>query len=299
MLPSCVVSSIECMEYLTVCAVDLFIIGVVFISALCGIFRGATKEILSLVSWGGSIFLTIIIFPYVKNIARSNISHGLIADFVTACVLFVLFLTLLSVFNYICSNCVKQSMFRGVDRFLGGVFGVIRGIIIIAVADVMVGQWFITDEIPEWMEQSRLRPQIINIANFVVLVLPDSLQDKLVAHMSKINRENLFKFISDDVLNSQPGTLQNKTLVKAEAARNLDTSILTQEDNEIEILSDKGKEQQPFSQEEEARKLATLTPKDNSHLDENDVVSKKTEKEVLDMQRLLDQDLIDNKGDEE
>ncbi|MDR2074761.1 MAG: CvpA family protein [Holosporales bacterium] len=255
-------------------SVDTFILIAIFISVLFGFFRGVTKEILSLISWVGSVALTILAFPYAKNIARANIEHGLIADFVSACVLFVLFLTLLSILNYICSNFIKQSVLSGVDRFLGGVFGILRGIIIVAIIDMMVGQWLISDKTPDWINDSKFRPHIIKIANLVILMLPESIQKSLVSHMSSINKENLLKFIVDDISTQTDLGISE---IKDEIAK-VEATPSTNNNSDSQI---------------EAEKLATLKPKENTSNDKQTIVSSKTSKEKLDMSRVLDQGTVD------
>lgn len=272
------------MQILDFSTIDLGIFSTVLISVVIGIARGATRELMSLVSWFGSALLTVLLFPHVKEIARNNISHGLIADFITACVLFVLFLTLLSVLNYACSNFVKKSAFSGVDRFLGGIFGLIRGILLVAVVDIAICQWFVTgSQEPEWLQASRLRPQIMKISNCVILLLPESIQDVLVKKMSLVNKGNLLRFLKKEVI-GEAGEVVEESLIKGEA------KISTEEEKTVSTLPlDETTVDQ--KQEEEAKKLATLTTKvateeaTNNSIQEN---AKKTEKEKLDIKRVLD-----------
>lgn len=305
------------MEQLAFFAVDIFIIFVVFISLLIGLIRGATKEVLSVIAWFGSIFLTISIFPYAKEIAREHIKHGLIADFVTACILFVMFLTLLSIFNYMCSNFVKKSILSSVDKFLGSVFGILRGIVIVAIIDIVSSQWLITDATPQWIEQSRLRPLIMNIANSIILVLPNSMQDSIVSHMSQINKDNLMRYLTHDVINSIAKVDENYAHSEA-TQKNSETSQFAPEkttdekddvydentvqeldvfeNNSFEGANEKNKEN---LQKEEAKNLATLKPKKSEQhpVNSKSVVANKTEKEQLDMDRILDQEINENDND--
>lgn len=276
---------------------DTFIVIAVFISVLIGLFRGATREILSVLSWFGAVFLTIILFPHTKSIARANISHGLIADFVTVCVLFVIFLTILSLFNYMCSNFVNKSALSGVDKFLGAIFGVLRGVIIVSVVDIMLCQWFVSAENPpSWISESKLRPHIMKVANFLILIMPNSLQDTLVSHMSLLNKENLLRFIQNNAVNAA-STSAVKKIVSQEAVPTASELIVDNEESEIKIPQEFLSDPTNLSQEEEAKKLATLTPKEIDTPIKNTIETganaHKTEKEKLDMQRLLDSTAID------
>lgn len=269
---------------------DVFIIVVVSISIVIGMLRGMTKEILSLFSWAGAISLTIIIFPYAKDIARQNISHGLIADFVTACALFVLFLTILSILNYMCSNFVKKSALSGVDKFLGGVFGILRGVILLAIIDITACQWIISaDAPPQWITESKLRPQVMKVANFLILVMPNTVQDKLVSHMSALNKANLIKFIKGDVIEDVVGSKVEEILT--EEATPIAPEIIV-DNEEIKISTEENSQ----LQEEEAKNLATLKPREPVNHENNEIATevRKTEKERLDMQRILDTTDLDD-----
>jgi membrane protein required for colicin V production len=267
-------------------SVDTFILIVIFISILFGFFRGVTKEVFSLISWVGSVALTVLAFPHARNIARASIEHGLIADFVSACVLFVLFLTLLSILNYICSNFIKQSVLSGVDRFLGGVFGIFRGIIIVAIIDIMANQWITSDKLPDWVNDSKLRPHIVRIANFVILILPDFIQKTLITHMSSLNKDNLLKFIANDVAiqTNLGSSIIKDEIAKVEASPAINMKGRSNEARLTGSINDN---------QIEAEKLATLNPKENTSNNKQTIVSSKTSKEKLDMSRILDQGTLD------
>ncbi|MDR1609353.1 MAG: CvpA family protein [Holosporales bacterium] len=179
---------------------DAVVLIVVLLSFIAGWVRGATKEVFAIVAWIGGVYLTVAAFPHVQGFTREHINHGLIADFVTVCGLFVAFLAVLSVVNHLCSNFVKKSVLSTVNNVLGGAFGLVRGVVILAVADIVISQCF--TEMPEMIKTAKLRPVINGIANVILLVLPDSVQHKLIAHMSQIRKQNLLDFIRANVIDS-------------------------------------------------------------------------------------------------
>ena len=266
------------------CAIDIFICVVVFLSFIIGWVRGATKEILSVVAWVGGIYLTIAIFPYAQEFARNYISHKLIADFVTACCLFILFLTLLSIFNYFCSNLVKKSILNVTDKALGGIFGIVRGILILSVIDLAVNKCMLNEPL-KFVEDSKLKPVVSYVTNFVILVLPEDLQNKLLSHMSQISKQSIVGFIKDGIVDK---------LASEEVAKTFDQ---TNKNNVIADGTKNNEEQQDdeFIEEDDvpvnnvtqsAEELATLKPKKVQ-------VEKKTKtlqpKSRNDMDRLLSQ----------
>jgi membrane protein required for colicin V production len=172
----------------------------VLLSFIIGWVRGATKEVFAVVTWIGGVYLTIAAFPHVQEFVREYIKHGLIADFVVACGLLIAFLAILSVVNHMCSNFVRTSMLRMVDNVLGGIFGLVRGCVILAVADIVVSLCF--TEMPEMMKEARLQPVASRIANVILLALPDSVQNKLLVRMSQARKQNLLDFIRENVFES-------------------------------------------------------------------------------------------------
>lgn len=273
------------MENISFFAVDIFICAVVFLSFIFGWARGATKEILSVVAWLGGGYLAVSLFPYAKEFTRIHISHKLIADFVTASGLFILFLTLLSVFNYFCSNLVKKSVLNTTDKALGGIFGIIRGGVILAVFDIVINHCML-NEAPKFVEDSKLRPTIASISNFMVLILPEDLQAKILDHMSQIKKQALVDFVKDRVIDKiMPGNSQNilngvsKNNIEAENAKK--TKDISEEDEFIEeedIPLDTGTQS--------AEELATLKPKKIIVEKRDKDLSKKSRN---DMERLLAQ----------
>ncbi len=273
------------MEGISFFAVDIFICVIVLLSFIIGWARGATKEILSVVAWIGGGYLAVSSFPYAKEFTRTYISHKLIADFVTACGLFILFLTLLSVFNYFCSNLVKRSMLNTTDKALGGIFGIARGAVILAALDLIINQCML-NETPKFVENSKLRGVVTSISNFMILVLPEDLQAKILEHMSQVKKQTLMNFIKDRVVDKiisdgSQSVLEAGSSNNIEAENAKKNSDIKEEDEFIE------EESVPLNDgTQSAEELATLRPK-------KIVVNKKdkdlSKKSRNDMDRLLAQ----------
>jgi membrane protein required for colicin V production len=272
-------------------AVDVFIVATVMVSFILGWIRGITKEILSIVSWILGIYLAVVLFPYVKDFARAHISHGLIADFATVCALFVFFLTILSALNYFCSNVVKKSVLNTPDKALGGIFGIIRAAVILGIIDLVVNQ-FITTAQPPWLSDSTLRPTISNISNVIILMLPDNIQDKLLAHMSQMKKQNLQNFIREYFMETIiPESTNN-------IARETQNAIASDKSNNKEIvdlddLYNKTPENDfsltPMNKQQTAEDLATLKPKKITSTPDKASTETVTKRGKLDLERILDQ----------
>jgi membrane protein required for colicin V production len=235
---------------------DAGVLIMVLLSFVIGWIRGATKEVFSVVAWIGGVYLTVMAFPHVQGLVKEYIKHGLIADFVAACGLFVAFLTVLSVVNHLCSNFVRTSMLRGVDNVLGGIFGLVRGVAILAVVDIVISQYFA--EQPKIMKEAKLQPVVSGIANMILLALPDGVQHKLLAHMSQIRKENLLDFIKENIVENiatDTTELQQEKVVIPERSK----KPVDDHDDSSTIVNDAGTIQQERTQT--AEDLASLKPR--------------------------------------
>jgi membrane protein required for colicin V production len=276
------------MEQFNHVTVDAIVGFGVFVSFIIGWIRGATREIFSVISWIGGIYLTILVFPHAKGIARSQITHGLIADFVTSCILFIVFLTLLSLLNYFFSNCVKKSALSTTDKALGGIFGIARAAVLLAVLDIALFQYVWT-ETPDWIKRSHSHPIVSIVSNFVILILPDKLQDRIVSHLSILKRESLMNFVADNVIGNLDNYAKEDMLQNVEEDR-----IVAENEQNIEEEINLDTPYTPDNDEkttetQTAKNLATLKPKKN--IDEKSTQSMPAMGRLRgDMDRILAQD---------
>jgi membrane protein required for colicin V production len=168
---------------------DVGIVVFIGFSALIGIMRGFTKEILSIGAWAGASAVAFFLFPLLKPLTREFIGQPFISDVVTGLGLFIASLIAFSLFIHNISDAVKDSMLGGIDRSLGLLFGVTRAGLVLVVLFLLTGLvWKTPEKRPFLLQTSRTLPLIARSAEIVAHFIP-------AEYLSKETLKNLTKKI--------------------------------------------------------------------------------------------------------
>ena len=138
--------------------VDLIIVSLLAISILIGIYRGATREVLGIAGWIGALATVFYGLPLLRPLGRHYIHSPMIADLVIAAILFILSLAVFIIISRTISTKVKGSLLGGLDRSLGLIFGLLRGILILCVVYLAMGFFYPPGEMPEAVKNARFTP---------------------------------------------------------------------------------------------------------------------------------------------
>jgi membrane protein required for colicin V production len=166
--------------------VDIVVLAVIALSTLLALGRGFVKEVLSIFGWIGAAIGTFLIFfyvPQVREFARKQIAEPLLADIACAVGLFVVLLIVLGFFNHAISSRVHGSSLGPLDKSLGLVFGLLRGVVLVALAHMAMTDWFIPnkDQRPDVINQARTEPYVAMAANFIKERIPQEWKDRASA----------------------------------------------------------------------------------------------------------------------
>jgi membrane protein required for colicin V production len=163
--------------------VDIVVLAVIALSTLLALGRGFVKEVLSIFGWIGAAIGTFLIFVYVpavKEFARKQITEPVLADIVCAVALFVVLLIVLGFVNHAISSRVHASALGPLDKSLGLVFGLVRGVVLVALAYMAMTDWFMPsrEQRPDVINQARTEPYVAMAADFIKSRIPQSWKDK-------------------------------------------------------------------------------------------------------------------------
>jgi membrane protein required for colicin V production len=135
----------------------LLIIGA---SVLIAFTRGFTTEALSLVAWVAAIFITLQGHPYLYPYIVSVVQPEFMASIVTYAALGILSLLIFKFFAVMTGKMIKESHIGALDRGLGALFGMARGMLIVSFLYLLTTPFYSPGNYPEWFEQSKSRPLI-------------------------------------------------------------------------------------------------------------------------------------------
>lgn len=159
-------------------AFDVGVGVLVLISAILATARGLTREVLSLATWAGSAAIAIYMWQYHPEIARQYIAESIVADIATVVVTFIVALIVLHLLTMRIADFVVDSRVGPIDRTLGFVFGVLRGILI-AIVITIFGTWLLPNNLPPWAAESQSLPRLQDMGNTLISMLPEGLEEQV------------------------------------------------------------------------------------------------------------------------
>jgi uncharacterized membrane protein required for colicin V production len=107
---------------------DYIYIALLFFSTVAGFMRGFTRDFLSTCAWIGSGIVTAFVVPHLIPIVNRIIQNVTMARYVATFVSYIGILIVSLVTIGVMSKNVKESSLSGVDRAVGVLFGLFRGI---------------------------------------------------------------------------------------------------------------------------------------------------------------------------
>jgi len=126
--------------------VDFIILGIVLLSAVISVLRGFVKEAVSLASWVLAFWVSATFAGKLSGLLPDAIAAVQLRVALSFAILFLATLLVGGLANFLISSLVLRSGLSGTDRALGVVFGVLRGVVVVAVLVLLAGLTTVTQE---------------------------------------------------------------------------------------------------------------------------------------------------------
>ncbi len=142
---------------------DYLIIAAILISAVAGAMRGFLREAVALAAWIVALFVAWHFSDLVEPYLGGVLNDPQVRPWAARVIIVVLVLLLGTAIGAILSHFVRLSIFSGMDRLLGFLFGLLRGFLLLGVF-VILGQLL---RLPgeAWWRHSLLIPYGESVAN--------------------------------------------------------------------------------------------------------------------------------------
>lgn len=156
---------------------DAILIVLMFISGFLAMLRGFTREVLSIMSWALAAVATLYFLPMYKDKAAELIQPEMLAMVILAGGIFVSVLVIVSLVTARLSDRVLDSRVGALDRTLGFVFGLGRGLILVVIAYLLFS-WLVQKENqPQWIQEARSLSLIESTGEVILSLLPENPAD--------------------------------------------------------------------------------------------------------------------------
>lgn len=160
---------------------DFILLGIMIISGLLSLARGFTREVLSLIAWGlaaAAAYFAAMQQPLL-DLVLPHVDKPIIAQIAVAATAFILVLIVVSVISVKISDRVVDSSVGAFDRTLGFFYGLLRGLVLVAIAYLFYGWLLPVDRQEDWVRNAVTLPVIRTVSNAMLGLMPPDIAEKL------------------------------------------------------------------------------------------------------------------------
>lgn len=194
--------------------IDIIILILVFLSAIIGFWRGITREVLGIASWLMAAVFTYFLHDLAEPLVGLVISNGFFKEIVSAVLVFVVFLVILTSITYSFSDAVKSSIVGGADKVLGFLFGTLRGFVLISILAFGANRFLMKnpENTPEALKTSRLLPLSDRFITLMIQSIPttkvNEWKDKMESFFNNVSTTGSQKV--SEIVSSLPENMEKE-----------------------------------------------------------------------------------------
>jgi len=165
---------------------DILLLVVMLVSGLLAMVRGFMREVLSIAAWGIAAVAAIAFSGRLIPIVKSYVSLGDTAvNVIAAAIVFLVVLLIVSVITVRISDMILDSRVGALDRTLGFLFGLGRGLIIVVVAFLFFA-WLVPPKAqPIWVQNAKSRVVLQSTGQWLMSMLPDDPESTILKRLKK------------------------------------------------------------------------------------------------------------------
>ncbi len=154
--------------------IDILIVAAIVLSIVIGIVRGFVKEAISVASLLFAIWAALFFGPGVGQVSETWFSSPELQVWFGRVLVFAVILTAGGLLGWGLSKLIRLSILSGMDRLLGAVFGLARGLLLVGV--FILGGQFAGFSNDDWWTSSVIIPELEFIADWIRVMAPEGLE---------------------------------------------------------------------------------------------------------------------------
>jgi membrane protein required for colicin V production len=164
---------------------DLILLVVMLVSAMLAMIRGFMREVLSIAAWGIAAVATLYAYSRLLPTAKTYFQSDLVATAVVIGGVFLGTLLIVSIITVRISDMILDSRVGALDRTLGFIFGLARGLVIVVVAFLFFA-WLVPDKSqPDWVRNAKSRVVLQSTGDWLMALLPDDPESTILKRLRR------------------------------------------------------------------------------------------------------------------
>src|SRR4051812_1291757 len=169
---------------------DILLLVVMLISGLLAMIRGFMREVLSIAAWGLAALATLYGYSRLLPTVKQYITSDIAAAAVTIVGVFLLTLLVISIITVRFSDMVLDSRVGALDRTLGFLFGLGRGLVIMVVAFLFFA-WLVPARTqPSWVANAKSKVVLQSTGDWLMSMLPDDPESTILKRLKRPKPED-------------------------------------------------------------------------------------------------------------
>jgi membrane protein required for colicin V production len=172
--------------------VDGVVAVVILLSAILAYSRGLVREAMAILGWVGAAFLAFLFAPQAQPLIKEvpilgdflgdSCELSIIASFAAV---FAIALVIAALFTPLFSSVIQRTALGGIDQGLGFLFGVFRGLLLVAVAFIVYDRAVAANSIPQ-VDDSRSAKLFASVQARLDEMIPDDAPGWIVQQYERL-----------------------------------------------------------------------------------------------------------------
>ena len=164
---------------------DLILLVVMLISAMLAMIRGFMREILSIAAWAIAAIATIYSYAKLLPLAKGYFNNDIVAAAAVIGGVFLGTLLIVSVLTVRISDAILDSRVGALDRTLGFLFGLARGLLIVVVAFLFFDWLVPVKSQPIWVQDAKSKVVLQSTGDWLKSLLPDDPESTILKRLKR------------------------------------------------------------------------------------------------------------------